>query len=453
MPGFDRISELPEFLLTQILSYLPTKDSVKTSVLATRWKNLWLNVPVLDIDCSDFPYKNNQVFFSFIDKFLEINQSRLPKVKIKCMTEEIFGIQDRIGEAINRGTQHLDVESSTFYVDPDTLLYPCVEYMPLNLYTSKTLVSLKLSYSGLEDPGFVSMPCLKSITFEQVQLRANENLEKIILGCPVLEELTLLRDIDGNFQDHDDPFLRVKSWSLKRFIVPLSRDGCDSRGDFTLEIDAPGLEHMSLREDHFDRIVVKNLTSLFMVDLDVKFLVKFGTFFSPGDLSKRKEIRDFLTGISRVGHMIISTKTVKALTLYSKGGMIPKFNNLHRLEAEFPGDLLQVLPALLESCPNLKHLTLTVVYTEENEVFELRDVPRCFLSTLECVEIKRVHEWEEKEMKVATYFLENAAVLKKLILSVTDYPRYVSDSEIYEELCKVTKRSPSCRIILDWELC
>jgi len=221
----------------------------------------------------------------------------------------------------------------------------------------------------------------------------------------------------------------------------------------TLEIDAPGLEYMSLKEDHFDRIVVKNLTSLLKVDLNIKFVVKYGVFLDPEDLSKRKEVSDFLAGISSVRHMIISPKTVKALDIYSKGGLVPKFNNVSRLQVVFPYDLIQFLPSFLESFPNLKHLILKVVYLKEGEVFELVDVPRCFTSTLECVEIKTVHVWEEEEMKVASYFLENAVVLQKFILSLTDYPRYVADSEIGEELEKVSKRSPTCRIILDQELC
>ncbi|KAH0913235.1 hypothetical protein HID58_036556 [Brassica napus] len=421
MPGCDMISELPDSLLTQILSYLPTGDSVQTGILSKRWKNLWLSVPALDLNCFLIAYEDDEeVLFTFVERFLEFSpESSLLKVKVRCRPLMIDGFMDRVGTMISRGTQHLDVVSRNCYFEERGMYYACVEFMPMNLYTSKTLVYLKLSSSGLMDP----------------EVKWRVHLEKVLSGCPVLEELTLARDPDDDYALRNDEFgvMRVRSQSLKRFSVLPLREVRDYHSivKCTLEIDAPGLEYMSLGEDQFDSIVVKNLTSLIMVNLDIKFVINLNGFFDPWDASKRNEIRGFLNGIS------------SALDLYSKGGMIPKFNNLSRLEAVFPSALLQFLPAFLECCPNLKHLVLKVVHSEEmNEGLELTDVPRCVSTTLECVEIKDKFEWEEEKMKVASYFLENSAVLKKFILSPTAY-----NQNIYEKVNKLAKRSTVCQII------
>ena len=91
-----------------------------------------------------------------------------------------------------------------------------------------------------------------------------------------------------------------------------------------------------------------------------------------------------------------------------------------------------------------------VVHSEEmKEGLELTDVPRCVSSTLECVEIQEKLQCEEGKMKATSYFLGNSAVLKKFILSPTAYdPRNVVESEIYDKVNKLTKRSTGCEIII-----
>lgn len=123
----DRISELPDSLLTQVLSYFPTKDSVKTSVLSKRWEDLWLRVPVLDLKVSDFPDEDYAIF---IDKFMDLNQnSRMRKFKLKYdeYTYDDKRFPGWVDTAIDRGIHHLDAKG--FETDM------CIrEFMPQNIW-------------------------------------------------------------------------------------------------------------------------------------------------------------------------------------------------------------------------------------------------------------------------------------------------------------------------------
>ncbi|XP_077242037.1 putative F-box/LRR-repeat protein At3g42770 [Tasmannia lanceolata] len=48
--GDFSFNDLPEHLLIQILSFLPIKDAINTSLLSKRWRFLWTPTPNLDFD-------------------------------------------------------------------------------------------------------------------------------------------------------------------------------------------------------------------------------------------------------------------------------------------------------------------------------------------------------------------------------------------------------------------
>lgn len=86
---------------------------------------------------------------------------------------------------------------------------------------------------------------------------------------------------------------------------------------------------------------------------------------------------------------------------------------------------------------------------EEPEQIDFTTVPRCLISTLEYVEIKKLIVKDEAGIKLANYFLENSAVLKKLNLSLTDSPLTNQESESYKKLLTSTKLSRTCQVIID----
>lgn len=94
----DRISRLPDELLVKILSFVPTKVSVSTSILSKRWDSLWKSVPKLECDCLKPPLRD------FIHKNLPL---RAPIIETLCLDfcQESFQHEDInlwIGIAVSR---------------------------------------------------------------------------------------------------------------------------------------------------------------------------------------------------------------------------------------------------------------------------------------------------------------------------------------------------------------
>lgn len=197
MVGCDGISELPDSLLAHILSYLPTKSAVKTSVLSKSWRFIWREVTFeLDLNAADFlRYEDDSSLVSLLN-----NRSFLRKFKIKydssVRTKRKRGesrkvnksgkrVMEWIAEAVHRGVKHLDVEDKASIIG--------FVFMPKYLYVSKTLVSLSLVNVGLESPKFeVSLPCLDSIHLDDVYYMGDDGLsimERLISGSPVLKNL------------------------------------------------------------------------------------------------------------------------------------------------------------------------------------------------------------------------------------------------------------------------
>nr|VDD32312.1 unnamed protein product [Brassica oleracea] len=69
----SNINDLPDDLLVKILSHIPTKDVVATSLLSKRWKFLWMYTTRLEYD-QEYHYAKRTVFSRFVDKYLLSHQ-------------------------------------------------------------------------------------------------------------------------------------------------------------------------------------------------------------------------------------------------------------------------------------------------------------------------------------------------------------------------------------------
>lgn len=265
---FDRLSNLPLDVLEQILSCLPIKDAVKTSVLSSNWryKSAMLphlvfddrcissNVLFLSVDSSSSIRTYNSLMLrplEFDDHMLRFDercvsarkQAAIVKIVDHVLLSHIgpihkFKLSHHRLEAtsdIDRWILHLSRNSiKEFILEIWTLRRYSI---PSCLFSCRDIVHLELYHCLLKlPPKFKGFRSLKSMDFQLVHL-SQDVLENMIVCCPLLEKLTLA-NCDG--------FTRFK-------------------------IHAPNLQIFDLEGDYED-FILENTSNLAQVciDLDVK---------------------------------------------------------------------------------------------------------------------------------------------------------------------------------------
>lgn len=86
----DRMSSLPDSVLCHILSFLPTKTCVATSLVSRRWRHLWEYLQVLDLADDSYYFEDKEFelfrrFAVFVNAVLALRRSRdIRKMRLCC---------------------------------------------------------------------------------------------------------------------------------------------------------------------------------------------------------------------------------------------------------------------------------------------------------------------------------------------------------------------------------
>ncbi|KAB2614111.1 FBD-associated F-box protein [Pyrus ussuriensis x Pyrus communis] len=269
-PPGDRISELPDEILCHLLSFLPTLHAVRTTILSTRWNNVWCtSAPIsLQFDSRDFSSGPQQQtrFMRFVDCVMKLCGSSC-NIRRLCLHCHSFAFKD---EDFSRIHRWISTAIKNNVIDLDLYLFSNNNYdsfekieMPPSVFQCRSLVSLKLDTNCLTYSPSTS-GCFPSLKHLHVTFRdyINEGRVKIFLNCPALEDLTIVGNVGGDVLE-----LNISAPQMKT----LTTDNLDCK----FFVDAPRLENLNVNIDWpslTSNYVLENSKSLVKAKVHVKYI-------------------------------------------------------------------------------------------------------------------------------------------------------------------------------------
>ena len=259
----DRISDLPDSLLCHILSFVQTQKAVATSVLSSRWKRLWIHVPALDL------YDVGRQPIPLLYRILLLNKApSLRNFNLEWYYYcDSLHLNTWIDTAIERNVENLYLEIFLDYDyhphGKDDVYRGELYELPISFYACKTVVVLHLSGGiELDPPPSFQLPCLKKLCLRDVFYCYEDSLPRLFSGCPVLEDLKVIR----NNSDGMDYF-NISVPTLKCLLIEFNTYR-PRVPDYKLEINASGLKNFKFRGDLRNVVFVEKLANL--VEANVK---------------------------------------------------------------------------------------------------------------------------------------------------------------------------------------
>ncbi|KAJ4982370.1 hypothetical protein NE237_033207 [Protea cynaroides] len=430
--GVDRISNLPDDILVKIMSPLPAKTIVSTSILSKRWTHVWTEVTNLDFDESFFinihrpkpegvstriwlmMLKRNgrRRFVAFIHQtLLRYKRNQLSRFRLKYTYdgEHCFHISQWINFVFKRGVQELELDfiNSHRYYE-----------IPIGFFNYEGMTILKLSFCLLKQSNsFKIYSMLKSLHLNTMIL-TSDLLNEVIKNCFLLEDLHLEKCHNLSNIRILDPNLPLQSLSIRDCRI-LERGLITNTPrlqffeyfgrliPFYMEL-MPFVQHVELDFEH----------ELVLVNASEKLAKRLWYFNNTMELTVCSFFLQVLPTYKKLQSLPITLIFLKHLTIKA---------DLHR---ELPG-----IEFLLKVSPNLETLSIemgkgrrnigyscpsgTQVSCFSQNYWETKRAEfGCFAHNFKTMKINDFRGWKN-ELQFIQYVLKNAIVLEKLIINIT----------------------------------
>ncbi|XP_058756500.1 F-box/FBD/LRR-repeat protein At3g14710-like [Vicia villosa] len=413
--GQDLTSNLPDHVIGHILSFLPTKEAIHTSVLSKRWMCLVTFITGLNFDDRDFKTIRKKSFIAFVDRaLLHWNSGGFQSVSLALLdTYDASCIKKWISVVLNLRIKKLCVNLQNELAVSSDAFYKC-----------RYLEELVLNRFAITVSSFV---CLSSLTIlklsrTKITWDSSNESETLTLNFPALRKYETL----------DCSWSGVKSVTLQ---VPLlevvSIKYTSNSRDSHVEIKfyAPRLTKFCYSGFVLDTILL-DTDSLASADITL--------------YNNKKSVQEIEMYVCKL--LSINPESLKLCVCIKQFilagskdpfAAIPPFGLLSYLELNFVG--CEYLLSILLKTPCLKTLVLKVIYFD-GMLMNFATVPHCLLFTLKVLKFKK-SVGHERGLSIAKYILENGQVLERINFCLCS-------QEAQEKVLSFKKSS--CSVILEF---
>ncbi|XP_077243401.1 F-box/LRR-repeat protein At3g26922-like isoform X2 [Tasmannia lanceolata] len=350
----DRLSNLHVTLLHHILSFLPTKYVVQTSVLSKRWRHEWTQIPYLDFDDTFFLLHNTQKintrFLDFVDLVLMLHHG--PSIEKLCLSFgnycHIYRLNAWIRYAVTRGIRELDLN----------MLYERSIKLPRILFNCESLEVLKLSLNT-SIKFSLSIPRLKTLHLTGIRILDANLVSQIFSDCPHLEEFKM-----KNCNLGKPKIFNITAHALKSLTI----DSCVDFSECNLKLSTPSLKRFSyitfiMAQDYS----IENLPSI--VNAVIKFIGSYHRERMNGRYDASVEGQKLLDRFSEIFEKLCDAKALTLCNqcidfLVDEQDLLQHFPNLEYLEltASPTFSHLDVISYFIANCPNLLNVVIHLTW-------------------------------------------------------------------------------------------
>ncbi|XP_042502990.1 F-box/FBD/LRR-repeat protein At1g13570-like isoform X2 [Macadamia integrifolia] len=374
----DIVSVMPPNITENILSRLPIKEAVRTSILSKKWRYNWFTLPELVFDCSlGHPLINqNDKLVKFVNGVVLLHRGPICKfVLSRLWIPNSSDIDKWILCASRNGIQKLILD-----LLPQSKHYE----LPLCLYSCEQLTHMELSFCTLRRPPmFATFKSLRSLLLYKIDF-VGFTFENLIARCPLLERLK----IDG-FTGSTD--LIIYGPMLKDLVIV---------GFCTV----------------MRKICFKNTPLLACVSLDLE------CFDLQRERDESSRLMNVVACLDGVEKLSVRGNFLKFLALDLVPKSLPNtFYHLKRLDLEIcfnDSPTVSVGLCLIRSSPNLEELKIDALSRKNTHpaFWEVHHGPECSLNHLQNVIITSF-DGLRTQLEFIEFLLTVTPALEKMIVN------------------------------------